>query len=164
MSILIRQPGLTAVQPPAEIDWTNPLSFGLQVFIVPGIAFRDFAGAQNLGTGTSMAYGISPYGPHASFANTGNIDFTNSVYNGDNMVGNSSIFALVNFTDYSNYRGVVGKTNSNKPNPYDIYADTTTGNMVWARGDGAGVSIYNSGVHFPQGPGIRFAGREIIRI
>ena len=45
--------------------------------------------------------------------------------------------AWINPTDYANYNGILGKTNSNLPAPFDLYLTPGNGTPVFYYGDGA---------------------------
>ena len=52
------------------------------------------------------------------------------------ILGDMSINCWLKVTDFNNYRGIVGKTISNKPAPFDYYLNIGTGRMAFLRGDG----------------------------
>jgi Concanavalin A-like lectin/glucanases superfamily/Chitobiase/beta-hexosaminidase C-terminal domain/Domain of unknown function (DUF2341) len=49
---------------------------------------------------------------------------------------NFTLEAWINPTDYANYDGIVGKTNSNLPGPFDLYLNQGNGKPVFYIGDG----------------------------
>jgi len=52
------------------------------------------------------------------------------------IVGDISISAWVKVTDYNTFRGIVGKTSSNSPAPYDYYLSASNGLPDFYRGNG----------------------------
>src|SRR4029079_12707736 len=54
------------------------------------------------------------------------------------IAGDISTFAVVEFTDYTNYREIWGKTVSNQPGPNDWYLVQGSGISRVYRGDGTG--------------------------
>jgi len=55
------------------------------------------------------------------------------------IIGDITIEACINVTDFANYREIVGKvaTGTSKPAPYDYYLVPSTGNPRFLRGDGS---------------------------
>jgi hypothetical protein len=56
-----------------------------------------------------------------------------------------TITAWINVTDFSGYRGILGKTdatNTSYPAPYDFYLITATGIPAFYRGDGSATSLH----------------------
>jgi len=50
---------------------------------------------------------------------------------------NFTVEAWINPTDYANYNGIAGKTNSNLPAPFDLYLNQGDGRPVFYVGDGS---------------------------
>ncbi|HUF60690.1 MAG TPA: LamG-like jellyroll fold domain-containing protein [Verrucomicrobiales bacterium] len=57
---------------------------------------------------------------------------------GVSLTGDLTLAAWIRVTDFSTWRGLLGKTESNLPAPYDYYLITGSGVPILYRGDGAG--------------------------
>jgi hypothetical protein len=123
-----------------NLDAGNPASYPGS-----GTTWTDLSGNGNNGTLTN--------GPTFDSANGGSIVFdgVNDLVNcGNNssiqIVGDISILAWIKVTDFSNYNGIVGKTTSHLPNPYDYYLFQSTGQPSILRGDGVAYGGHTSNV------------------
>ncbi len=59
------------------------------------------------------------------------------------ITGDMTIEAWIKPTDYANYNGIVGKTSSNMPAPYDFYLAQTSGIPRFYRGNGSAFGEMN---------------------
>jgi len=63
---------------------------------------------------------------------------------GLSLAGDMTITAWINPTDFAGTNGIVGKTESNVPSPYDFYTTQTTGTLRFYVGDGSSFQFIES--------------------
>lgn len=103
----------------------------------------DLTSSGNIGTltnGTSFNNGVFDFDGTDDYINVPDSDSIS-------ITGDITISFWLKITDFSNYRGIIGKTNGNQPGPFDFYLDIYSGNPTFFIGDGssfAGYSVANS--------------------
>jgi len=117
-----------------------------------GVWDSSYKGIWHLSNGTALNAGDSTANANngsitGAAARAGEIDGAGS-FSGSSQYININNFAIpdpynftleawINPTDYAFYNGVVGKTNSNLPAPFDLYLSQSNGKPVFYVGDGA---------------------------
>ncbi len=97
-----------------------------------GTTVRDLSGNGNDGTLTGPSWELN----RLSFDGTDDyVDIPDD--DSISIIGDISIVIQGNIVDFGDYRGMIGKTTSNQPAPYDFYIAKTTGVPAFFRGDGA---------------------------
>jgi hypothetical protein len=95
---------------------------------------------------------------------TNGVSFNNGVFDFDgvddyidvadsdsiSITGDITISSWIKITDFSNYRGIVGKTNGNQPGPFDFYLDIYSGNPTFFIGNGSSFAGYSVATTAPQ--------------
>ena len=137
----IWRPGTTPVGD-AKVDWSRPLAQGLvSLLLVNGNSAVDVVSGLP-GTYTTATPVGSARGAAMNFPAAGNVSFASTAAIGP--VGGITIAAWINVADFGTYRGIIGKTLSNYPAPYDFYLTGGGGVPSVFRGDGAAVRGYTA--------------------
>jgi hypothetical protein len=125
-------------------DRTDPLARDLALWFPmterAGGLVRDGSGFGALGTMTAGATWTAA-GPNGSAVNcpaAGQITVPNLAFTLPH--GPASVSIWINPANYSNYNGIMSKTNGAQPAPFDWYMGTGTGVPVFYYGDGVGSS------------------------
>lgn len=129
-----------------QINWSHPLTKGLVSSWLMnengGDKIYDLSNNNNTGTFVNNTNWVrGKFGSCLSF--DGADDYVNVADSPSNsLIGALTISAWINVTNYTTYNGIVGKTVTNIPKPYDYYLLATTGLPKFFRGNGSSSTAF----------------------